>query len=72
MPALVGMNLQLAQDTLQSLDSYLLVQEDAAGLGRFQVVDSNWKVCTQDPAPGDVVPISTLVTLAAVKLDETC
>ena len=72
MPALVGMNLQLAQDTLQALDSYVLVQDDAAGLGRFQVLDANWQVCTQDPAPGDVMPISTLVTLGAVKLDETC
>ena len=72
MPALEGVNLQLAQDTLQSLSSYVLVQDDAAGLGRFQAVDSNWQVCTQDPAPGAVVPISTLVTLAAVKLDETC
>ncbi len=72
MPALVGMNLQLAQDTLQALGSYLMDQQDASGLGRVQVVDSNWQVFTQDPAPDALVPESTLVTLGAVKLDETC
>ena len=72
MPALDGMNLQLAQDTLQALGSYLMDQQDASGLGRVQVIDSNWQVCSQDPGPGSVIPESTLVTLAAVKLDETC
>lgn len=72
MPSLVGMNLQTAQDTLQSLDSWFLDQEDASGLGRMQMVDSNWQVCQQDPAAGTVVPISTVVTLWSVKLDEAC
>lgn len=72
MPALVGVNLQLAQDTLQALGSYVMDQQDASGLGRFQVNDSNWVVCAQDPVPGSVVTASSLVTLASVKLDETC
>ena len=72
MPALVGMNLQLAQDTLQARGSWLMDQQDASGLGRMQILDSNWHVCTQDPAPGATVPVSTLVTLASVKLDERC
>ena len=72
MPNVVGVNLQLAQDTLQALGSYLMDQTDATGLGRFQVDDSNWQVCSQDPAPGAVVPVETVVTLAAVKLSETC
>lgn len=72
MPALVGVDLQLAQDTLQALDSWVLDQTDASGLGRMQINDSNWSVCAQDPPPGSVVPISTVVTLASVKLDETC
>ncbi|MGH8825174.1 MAG: hypothetical protein ACRDVN_11940 [Jiangellaceae bacterium] len=49
MPDLVGMNLQLAQDTLQALGSYLLDQEDASGLDRLQIIDSNWQVCAQEP-----------------------
>ncbi|NHA66847.1 PASTA domain-containing protein [Phycicoccus flavus] len=72
MPKLVGKNLQLAQDILQSKDSYLLDQEDAAGLDRIQVLDSNWKVCSQDPKAGTKVSIDALITLSSVKLDEGC
>ncbi len=72
MPDLVGLNLQYAQDTLQALGSYSLDQEDASGLDRFQVNDSNWKVCRQDPEAGTEIPTDTLVTLWSVKLDETC
>lgn len=72
MPNVVGMVLQDAQDKLQSMGSFLMDQTDARGLGRVQVLDSNWKVCKQDPAPGSTVPVSTLVTLASVKLAESC
>ncbi|WP_114424523.1 PASTA domain-containing protein [Nocardioides houyundeii] len=72
MPSLVGMVLQDAQDALQSLGSYLLTQTDGTGQSRFQVLDSGWKVCAQDPAPGAVTDIATLVELVAVKLEETC
>ena len=72
MPQLVGVNLQLAQDTLQSKGSYLLDQEDHKGLGRFQILDSNWKVCAQSPRAGKKVPISTIVVLSSVKLTERC
>lgn len=72
MPDVVGMNLQYAQDTLQSLGSYLMDQEDATTLDRFQVLDSNWQVCRQDPQPGEEVPVDTIVTLWSVKLDEAC
>ena len=44
MPRVVGMNLQLAQDLLQSKGSYILDQVDHKGLLRVQVLDSNWKV----------------------------
>jgi hypothetical protein len=72
MPALVGFNLQDAQDVLQSFGSFLLTQTDATGLGRFQVLDSNWKVCYQRPAPGAEVDILKLIELGAVKLEESC
>ncbi len=72
MPPVVGMGLQDAQDLLQSLGAYTLDQQDASGLGRVQVLDRNWKVCTQQPAAGSVVPVSTMVALASVKLTETC
>lgn len=72
MPNVIGMNLQLAQDLLQSKGSYLMSQTDAKGLGRFQVLDSNWKVCKQSPGAGQRVSTATLVTLASVKLIESC
>jgi hypothetical protein len=72
MPNLVGMNLQLAQDLLQSKGSYLVDQEDFKGLGRFQLIDSNWKVCSQSPTSGKKILTSSLVTLSSVKLSERC
>ena len=72
MPRLVGQNLQDAQDRLQSRGSYLLRQDDARGLERFQVFDANWKVCSQKPKAGKTVPIDRMVVLGAVKLNESC
>jgi hypothetical protein len=72
MPKVVGMNLQLAQDLLQSKGSYILDQEDFKGLSRLQILDSNWKVCAQSPAAGKRVSASTMVTLSSVKLAESC
>ena len=72
MPDLVGTVLQDAQDRLQSLGSYVLDQEDASGLGRFQVLDSNWIVCRQSPAPGNDVSVDRVVTLWSVKIGERC
>ena len=72
MPKLVGKNLQVAQDQLQARGSYVLDQEDASGLNRFQVLDSNWKVCRQKPQAGKKVGIDQLVTLGSVKLEESC
>lgn len=72
MPNVIGMNLQLAQDLLQSKGSYLVDQEDALGLNRFQLVDSNWKVCRQSPKSGGKTATSAIVTLSAVKLTERC
>ena len=72
MPNVVGQNLQLSQDQLQALGSYLMDQTDAAGLSRIQVLDSNWQVCAQSPAPGKTVPVDTMVVLSSVKLAEQC
>ena len=72
MPDLVGDALQLAQDKLQSLGSYVLDQEDALGLGRLQVLDSNWKVCDQEPPPGAQLSEDDTVTLFCVQLEEAC
>lgn len=72
MPALVGTNLQEAQDALQARGSFLLTQTDGTGQGRFQMLDYNWKVCGQHPSAGTVTDLVTLVELVAVKLSEAC
>jgi beta-lactam-binding protein with PASTA domain len=72
MPFLVGANLQDAQDRLQSLGSFLLTQNDATGLERFQMLDSGWKVCAQIPAAGMKVSLARMVDLRVVKLHESC
>ncbi|MCW2788178.1 MAG: hypothetical protein JWP56_481 [Aeromicrobium sp.] len=72
MPNLVGKNLQAAQDELQARGSYILSQDDATGQGRFQVLDSNWKVCSQDRKAGQEFDLAEMVNLTAVKLNETC
>lgn len=72
MPNVIGMNLQFAQDLLQSKGSYLMDQTDAKGLGRIQIIDSNWKVCKQAPSAGQRISTATIVTLASVKLIENC
>lgn len=72
MPALVGANLQEAQNLLQARGSFLLTQTDGTGQGRFQMLDLGWKVCAQDPAPGTETSIAKLVELITVKLSEAC
>jgi hypothetical protein len=71
LPDLVGQDLQAAQDEAQAAGFYLLDDQDASGQNRLQVMDRNWTVCSQEPAPG-MHPTDTLVTLNAVKDDETC
>lgn len=72
MPDLVGLNLQDAQDQLQDMGSFLMDQEDASGDDRWQIDDSNWKVCRQDPEPGASHSKLDIVTLWSVKNDEAC
>ena len=72
MPRLKGRTLQDAQDLLQSRGSYLLDQVDATDQERFQLLDANWKVCSQSPAAGTRPLKTKLVRLEAVQLDERC
>lgn len=52
MPDVVCSNLQDAQDEIQTTGVFLALSEDASGAGRNQVLDSNWIVIRQTPAPG--------------------
>lgn len=70
MPDVVCMNLQDAQDLIQSETGvFLSLSEDATGQGRNQVIDSNWVVVDQRPAVGTPIGEGDAV-LSAVKLDE--
>jgi hypothetical protein len=65
-PDVVGMNLQDAQDCLQSKGFYYLDDQPAPGEPRFQVNDSNWTVTQQsDVGPG--YTFDTPITLTARK-----
>lgn len=71
LPDLVGMDLQAAQDEAQAAGFFVLDDQDASGQSRLQVMDRNWKVCSQEPEAGEH-PTDTAVTLYAVKDDESC
>lgn len=71
LPNLVGRGLQYAQDTAQAAGFFNLTSHDALGRGRHQILDRDWKVCFQNPAPGTIQTNST-VDFGVVKLDESC
>ncbi|MCW8382640.1 PASTA domain-containing protein [Streptomyces justiciae] len=71
LPDLVGQDLQAAQDEAQAAGFYVLDDQDASGQGRLQIYDHNWTVCSQEPQAGTHAT-DTLVTLYAVKDDESC
>jgi hypothetical protein len=69
-PNVVGLNHQLAQDTMQAAGFYYLTEEDATGQGRALLNDRNWVVVSQDPAPGTHAPPETKITLRSKKIGE--
>jgi|GEM_PF-841890 len=71
-PDLVGMGLQAAQDAAQADGVFALKSHDSLGEDRHQILDRDWKVCTQSPAAGKTVPTDTTLDLGAVKVTETC
>jgi hypothetical protein len=70
MPDVVCMNLQDAQDEIQDHGVFFSGSVDATGQGRSQIIDSNWVVVDQSPAPG--LPIGEGdAELSVVKYGET-
>nr|WP_308192448.1 PASTA domain-containing protein [Gordonia sp. 'Campus'] len=69
MPNVVCMNLQAAQNAIQSAGVFFSRSEDATGRGRSQMVDSNWIVVGQTPSPGTPFTEGEAV-LSAVKIGE--
>ncbi len=75
MPNEVGKGLQEAQDDVQRVSGnpvFFTDSTDASGQGRMQILDRNWKVCSQNVPPGTSVTQDTDISFAAVKLDENC
>jgi len=75
MPDLVGSNLQDAQNAVQDLTDFeiaVITSHDSTGAGRQQVLDRNWKVCSQSVAPGTTITKGAKIDFGTVKLDEAC
>ena len=76
MPNEVGKVLQVAQDDLQAVTGnpfFFTDSKDATDQDRFQVLDSGWQVCSQDPAPGKVLPTDYLdIVFYVVRTSEDC
>jgi hypothetical protein len=69
-PNVVGIDHQLAQDTMQAAGLYNLSEEDATGAGRMLVLDRNWVVVEQIPPAGVLVSSDATITLRSKKKGE--
>jgi hypothetical protein len=69
-PDVVGLDHQLAQDTMQAAGLLRLTEQDASGEDRLLLWDRNWTVVEQWPLPGARVSRSQVVMLSSVKDDE--
>ncbi|WP_338483206.1 PASTA domain-containing protein [Streptomyces sp. SCSIO 75703] len=69
MPDFTGGSVKAARAALDSATS--LTVEDVSGQGRWVLVESNWRVCAQDPAAGTEIK-GRPVELRAVKYGESC
>lgn len=76
MPNLIGMDLQGAQDAIQSLSGgqvWFSNSTDLTGQDRAQMSDRNWQVCSSTPAPGGAFTVSTKIDFGVVRVDsEEC
>ncbi|MBT2439166.1 hypothetical protein J7E93_03320 [Streptomyces sp. ISL-36] len=68
MPDFVGKSVKVARGALPSNTSITVT--DAAG-DRMVLMESNWKVCTQDPQPNAKLD-GRPITFTAVKFEESC
>ncbi|WP_051844054.1 PASTA domain-containing protein [Streptomyces sp. NRRL S-813] len=71
-PNFVGMGLQSAQDAAQAAGFYNLTSHDSSGRARMQILDRDWKVCSQNVKAGGSKPTDTKLDFGTVKLAEVC
>ncbi len=76
MPNLIGVDLQGAQDAIQSVSGgavWYSASTDLTGKGRLQILDRAWVVCSSTPAPGATFTTTTEISFGVVKKDvESC
>jgi hypothetical protein len=75
MPNEVGKGLQAAQDDIQRVSGnpvFFSHSTDATGAGRHQILDRDWKVCTQNVAAGATANLDTYISFAVVRTTENC
>ena len=66
-PYVVGMDHQLAEDTMQAAGFFTLLEKDCTGQDRMLLRDRNWTVAQQTPAAGTIAAHEADVTLCSVK-----
>jgi hypothetical protein len=74
MPNEVGRRLQDAQGDIQRVSGdpvFFSDAHDALG-NRFQILDRDWKVCSQNIPAAQRVSATGHIDFGAVKLEETC
>jgi hypothetical protein len=73
MPSVVGLDLQSAQNLIQTNGVFFSTSHDLRG-NRQQVLDSNWIVCTQNIPAGQQVTgdAEGAIDLGVVKREESC
>ena len=74
MPNELGRGLQAAQDDVQRVSGdpvFFSHSHDLIG-DRFQVIDSDWQVCSQNVRPGTTVSAIGHIDFGVVKLWESC
>jgi hypothetical protein len=69
MPDFTGMAVKVARQGLDASTS--IAVNDASGQDRMVLMESNWQVCSQEPAAGTKLD-GQPVTLTAVKFEESC
>ncbi|MEU9240878.1 PASTA domain-containing protein [Streptomyces sp. NPDC048385] len=69
MPDFVGKSVKVARQALDGSTS--ITVNDASGQDRWVLIESNWEVCSTDPAAGAKLD-GQPVTIEAVKFGESC
>jgi len=71
-PDFIGKGLATAETDARAAGFANITTHDASGRGRIQILDRDWKVCSQAPAAGSSASTASQLDLGAVKLSEAC